>query len=239
MSDNCFKKELIDFYHRIIRFFFPVRCISCRKILSETSEIRICKDCLPKYFITPDEEQRLGNGKYDFGLYSKPYIDGVTSVLKYTDGVRRAMVNFKFNEKTCYRHTFAYCMSLRKTELPYYDFLIAVPISKERRRQRGYNQSELIAEDFARLTGTELKKDILFKIKHNLQQSKLPPRERLRNVQGVYRIYDDFKVDKKSILLIDDIFTTGSTANECAKVLKQAGAKRVHVLAACRAVRIS
>ena len=75
------------------------------------------------------------------------------------------------------------------------------------------------------------------KTKHNQRQSDLSTKERLANVRGVYRIDDDFKVDKKSILLIDDIYTTGSTVNECAKILKQAGAKRVHVLAACRAVR--
>ncbi len=237
MPDNFLKKGIRNLYHHCIRFFFPVRCMSCRKILPETSEIRICQNCLPKVQMTAQEERTLGGGQFAFGLYSMPYLDGVTSALKYTGGVRKAMLNFKFYEKTCHRHTFAYCMSLRKTDLPYYDFIIAVPISKERRRERGYNQTDLIAEDFAHITGTQLKKDILMKTKHNQRQSELSTKERLANVRGVYRIDDDFKVDKKSILLIDDIYTTGSTVNECAKILKQAGAKRVHVLAACRAVR--
>ena len=104
-----------------------------------------------------------------------------------------------------------------------------VPISKKRYKLRGYNQSSLLAKEFAEIFNLEFDKEVLIKIKNNPRQSTLSQEERFLNTQGVYKINKNAKIINKNILLLDDVFTTGATCNECAKVLKEAGAKKVGV----------
>ncbi|MCI8636957.1 MAG: ComF family protein, partial [Clostridia bacterium] len=110
-----------------------------------------------------------------------------------------------------------------------YDTIIPVPISKKRRKERGYNQSELIAKEMAKNLGIEYNTDCLFKVKNIVEQSKLNKEERQKNIQGVYELHKQNKLQNKKILLIDDIYTTGSTVNECCKILKQASPKQIEV----------
>lgn len=111
-----------------------------------------------------------------------------------------------------------------------YDIIGAVPIHKKRMLERGYNQSELIAKEIAKnIQGIEYKK-LLKKTKNNQTQSELKKEERLENVKNVYEIQNKQIIQDKKIILFDDIYTTGSTVNECSKVLKENGAKEVLVL---------
>ena len=110
-----------------------------------------------------------------------------------------------------------------------YDTIIPVPISKKRRKERGYNQSELIAKEMAKNLGIEYNTDCLIKVKNIVEQSKLNKEERQKNIQGVYELHKQNKLQNKKILLIDDIYTTGSTVNECCKILKQASPKQIEV----------
>ena len=126
-----------------------------------------------------------------------------------------------------------------------YDVIIPVPISQKRFKQRGYNQSSLIAKELARgLNNTGNKRYLcnddgtkleynnvcLFKIKDVVAQSKLNKQERKENIQGAYNLRNKEKLEGKRILLIDDIFTTGSTVNECCKTLIQAEPQKIGVL---------
>ena len=110
-----------------------------------------------------------------------------------------------------------------------YDTIIPVPISKKRRKERGYNQSELIAKEMAKNLGIEYNTDCLIKVKNIVEQSKLNKEERQKNIQGVYELHKQNRLQNKKILLIDDIYTTGSTVNECCKILKQASPKQIEV----------
>ena len=111
-----------------------------------------------------------------------------------------------------------------------YDIIGAVPIHKKRKIERGYNQSELIAKELAKnIQGLEYKK-ILIKIKNNQRQSELKKEQRLENVKDVYEIQNKQIIQGKKIILFDDIYTTGSTVNECSKIMLQAGTKKVGVL---------
>lgn len=112
----------------------------------------------------------------------------------------------------------------------YYDIIIPVPMSRKKLAQRGYNQSELIASKISRYSKIQLQKDIIIKVKENKTQSTLNKIQRLENIKNVYKIKNKQKIKAKNILLFDDIYTTGATVNECAKILKQAGAKTVNVL---------
>lgn len=116
------------------------------------------------------------------------------------------------------------CAQIKK-----YDIIIPIPISKKRFKQRGYNQSAIIANNLAKTFNIEYKENVLVKIKDNKPQSELGQNERSENVKGIYMLKDPKQIYQKKILLIDDIFTTGSTANECTKVLKENFATKVGI----------
>ena len=148
------------------------------------------------------------------------------------------MLDYKFNSKS---YLYATIVNfLLKNEkffeiLKTYDTIIPVPISKKRYKARGYNQSELIAKELVRkllASGIQIKYNnkCLFKIKDIIEQSKLNKEERQKNIQGVYKLYNKQLLYNKKILLIDDIYTTGSTVNECCKVLIEAQLKKIGIL---------
>ena len=110
-----------------------------------------------------------------------------------------------------------------------YDIVISVPVSKKRKKQRGYNQSELIAQDICRKLDKKYAKNILIKTKNTVAQSTLNKEQRQENAKGVYSLKNENKIKNKKVLLIDDIYTTGSTVNECARVLKQANLEEIGI----------
>ena len=95
--------------------------------------------------------------------------------------------------------------------------------------QRGYDQSLIIAKELSENIGIDLKKNVLIKVIDNKPQSVLKRYERLKNIKNVYKI-EDAEIKDKKILLFDDIYTTGSTVNECSRILKEAGAKEICIL---------
>ena len=107
------------------------------------------------------------------------------------------------------------------------DVLVPIPLARKKLKNRGYNQ----AEEIAKKLGKELKIpviiDCLIKIRENLPQMELSKEERQENIKGVFEIKNKEKIQGKKILLVDDVYTTGATMEECAKVLKQAGAREI------------
>lgn len=146
--------------------------------------------------------------------------------------IRKVILNYKFKDKSYLYKTIV--NFLLKNEkffeiLKSYDTMIPVPISRKRRKERGYNQSELIAREIAKRVEIDYNNQCLFKTKNIIEQSKLNKEERQKNIQGVYELHNEKLLQDKKILLLDDIYTTGSTVNECTKILKQAQPKSVSV----------
>ena len=111
-----------------------------------------------------------------------------------------------------------------------YDIIIVVPISKKRQKERGYNQSELIAKEISKMLSIKIEKNIIKKLKNTPPQSSLNKEQRQENIRGVYKVFNIEKIENKNILIIDDIYTTGSTVNECSKMLRKAQPRKVDVL---------
>ncbi|MBR4079181.1 MAG: ComF family protein, partial [Christensenellaceae bacterium] len=110
------------------------------------------------------------------------------------------------------------------------DIITCVPLHPIRRRERGYNQSELIAKRLSELTSIPYS-PLLIKIRNTPPQSTLKSHaERLDNIHGAFQLKDDPDLSGKHILLADDVFTTGATAEECTALLKSAGAASVRVI---------
>lgn len=118
------------------------------------------------------------------------------------------------------------------------DALVPVPLHKIRLRERGYNQSEMISKGISRITGIKVIGDLLIRVRNTETQTKLNFEQRIENVKEAFKLrekYKDFVVGKRFII-VDDVITTGSTINECAKTLIDSGASKVLVLSVAVAV---
>ena len=151
------------------------------------------------------------------------------------------ILDYKFNEKSYMYKTFVNFLLKNKKifeNIKKYDKIIPVPISKKRYKERGYNQSLLIAKEISMQISYETNNNIklelvnncLIKTKNIIEQSKLNKEDRQHNIQGVYTLKNGSILTNKSILLLDDIYTTGSTVNECSRVLQQAKPNKIGVL---------
>lgn len=107
--------------------------------------------------------------------------------------------------------------------------MIIVPLSSKRKRLRGYNQSQLIAEIISNILQIKIQNKILFKTKNILPQSTLNKEQRKNNIKGAFKAKNIEKIKNKKILLIDDIYTTGSTLNECSRTLVKNGIKKENI----------
>ena len=118
-----------------------------------------------------------------------------------------------------------------------YDIILSVPLHKKRLKERGYNQSQLIAKKLVKEYNLHNNKkmiyynDVIIKTKNIKPQSTKNLKNRIQDVIGIYEIKNKEKIIGKNIIIFDDIYTTGSTANECKKILLEAGANNVGILA--------
>lgn len=208
----------------ILNLIYPNVCGFCGDINKEN----ICTECskkIEKYKILRIEKS------------TNQYIEKQCFIYKYEGEIREAILKFKFQEEAYLYRTFAE-MILDNLEVCEYiktfDVIIPVPIHRKRRLERGYNQSELIANEISKQLRINIERNILIKIRNNPKQSTLKLEERKNNVKNAYEARENQKIKNRKILIIDDIFTTGNTVNECAKKLKEAGASKVSVLTIAR-----
>ena len=155
-------------------------------------------------------------------------------IFKYTGILRDKIIEYKFNNKSYLYKTFEKIILNNKKVCDFIkccDIIIPVPINNKRYKERGYNQSLLIAKEIPKfIENIYLRTDIIIKSKETKTQSSLNKDERKKNVKGAFEINKNINLANKKILIFDDIYTTGSTVNECAKVLKKFGVKEVNVL---------
>ena len=207
---------------------YPTICGICEKINKDG----LCPKCnleLKKQA----EVNILQKEEIEENIKKEKYFEELMYIFKYEGQVRKLILDYKFNEKSYLYKTFV--NFLLKNEklfenIKKYDKIIPVPISKKRNKERGYNQSMLIAEEIANKTNLELVNNCLIKTKNIIEQSKLNKEDRQQNIQGVYSLQNERLITKQKILLVDDIYTTGSTVNECCKILQQANPKTIGVL---------
>ena len=203
----------------VLDLFFPPICGICGKF----DKNWICENCREKL-----------NLKRKFiitNIYGKEYKKFIFLYL-YED-IRNLILDYKFNGKSYLYHTFCrvilddneICNELKK-----YDSIIPVPMSKNKKSRRGYNQTELISKSLAKELGLEYNNKSLVKIKSNQTQSTLTEKERFENVKNVFEVEHKELIKGKNIILFDDILTTGATIDECSKVLKKNGVNDIVVL---------
>ena len=220
--------KILKIQEKISNLLYPPICGICEKINKDA----LCPKCnleLKKQA----EVNILQKEEIEENIKKEKYFEELMYIFKYEGQVRKLILDYKFNEKSYLYKTFV--NFLLKNEkifenIKKYDKIIPVPISKKRNKERGYNQSMLIAEEIANKTNLGLVNNCLIKTKNIIEQSKLNKEDRQQNIQGVYSLQNERLITNKKILLVDDIYTTGSTVNECCKILQQANPKTIGVL---------
>ena len=225
------------FTDKIMAFLFPNICPFCGKV----SEAGICGACRAKipYVRNPycmrcgkpirrEEEEYC----YDCSRHSHYYESG-RAVWQHVSVVRPAIYQFKYHNRRIYGRAFAremvraYGRTIRKWQIA---IIIPIPLSKSRRRKRGYNQAEILAKEIGRLMDIPVDTESLIRNKNTIPQKVMDARGRRKNLQHAFA-WKGMKLQGVNVLLIDDIYTTGSTIDVAAKMVRLAGAEKVHFLA--------
>lgn len=206
----------------------------CGEYLPLDSSLLFCSACLKNLPLIPPEHCPVcgkvtpsGSARCFQCHTEKNYFRQHRSVVFYTDEIRTVLLRYKFYKKRHYAGSIGTLMSSYVTEP--YDFVTSVPISKERKRSRGYNQSQLLAKQIEKIRNIPYL-DTLNKDCDTPPQSQLGYRQRRANLQHCFSPVNQQIWKGAKLLLIDDIFTTGATANECSKLLIRSGAESVDVL---------
>lgn len=231
---------------KIIKILFPVTCSVCKINIDYKKRVRICDKCndlleknnglFCKKCALPLKDGgehcyicRKDKYYYKFNIMRSAYI--------YKGIIRDLILKFKYSNRMFLTYDFANEMSSLIKEnkcFSNYDYIIPVPINITRKIKRGYNQAELLADNIAGNLNKPVLKNVLYRKKITKPQFKLSKKSRAENIKGSFLIKNNKSIYKKNILLIDDIATTGLTVSECAKVLKEAGAKKVFVATLAR-----
>ncbi|MDR2709556.1 MAG: ComF family protein [Elusimicrobiota bacterium] len=230
----------------LLGFIFPVTCSLCGKVLSSVSSQRICQDCQNELLkVEGDICIKCGDKPSREGTFCKTCqndlnffaFDKLRAVFKYNDKIRKLILQFKYSNRVFLADFFASSIyqAFKDDELFFNcDIVLGVPISFIRRAHRGYNQAELVAKKLAKLINKPHCPKILFRKKITKAQFKLSKKERQKNLLNSFWAKNSPEIKDKSVLLIDDIATTATTASACAAELKRAGAKYVFVLVIAR-----
>ena len=212
----------MNLFNAVLNLFFPKTCGICEKICTSA----ICSVCKKKL-----EKITIPHRKC-FLEITGIYYDEHMHIFKYEGLIK--VRQYKFGNQAYLCEFFAEIIYSNKKVMKYinkYDYIIPIPLHKYRNRERGYNQSFLILKALAKKNkNIIIKNNILQKQRNIKPQSSLNKLERKNNIKNAYTITNKLEIKNRKILLFDDVFTTGSTTNECSRVLKENGAKKIGVL---------
>lgn len=198
----------------------PIRQPACKKcgreVISDQAEY--CPDCMG---------------------HARSFVSGV-SLLHYNEAARHSMAAIKYKNRREYLDFYSQAIVYRYGRWLGFtgaDALVPVPVHPARQRKRGFNQAEELSVRISRLTGIPVCSGLLIRTRKTVAQKDLNAAERLKNLQSAFGIssYYERHPEKlpEAVVLVDDIYTTGSTAEACTRILLTAGVKRVHVLTIC------
>lgn len=218
--------------------FYPseYKCLICGEELNHNTLYSICDDCMEKLpFNNGKVCLRCSEPINTMASYcincknTKPYYTKNTSLFLYEDPIREIIRKLKYDNKKYLAHTFSNMIAGEVSRMDVsFDIVIPVPLYYKRLKYRGYNQSELLTESLKTKLNLNVDTTALIKIRNTRTQANLTRTERMENLKDAFKVTDKAKVKGKTILLIDDVFTTGTTINECSKTLIEAGAKAVY-----------
>ncbi|MGA1826116.1 MAG: ComF family protein [bacterium] len=227
---------------------FPPSCIICGNLFTIGSKDVMCKRCLERsatiippfchYCGLPIHEDR-GNTLCKSCSHPTWSFDRARSYFVYSGIIKQAICAFKYKKNMRIGKWFAWKMGMDLSKKidgqDRYHMICPVPLSDTKLRERGFNQSFILAQGISTILDIPIQ-SLLRERKQKQSQVGLDDKTRWSNIQGKFFITSGETINRKRILLIDDVFTTGATVNECAKMLKKNGASHVGILTLARAV---
>lgn len=205
-------------------FFYPSACLSC-KVRLNPAEKHICTSCWASL-------KAVGETDYE-GILRFDAIDAIHSGYYYDDVLQKSIHALKYDRALSLIPKFAARLEAvwhLNTNLKKATLITAIPLNPIRKRERGYNQAELLGRAVGHLIGVPYA-ETLQRLRHTESQTKMNTADdRIKNVEGVFDVIAGVDIKSQSVIIVDDVITTGSTANACAAALKKVGASKVFVL---------
>lgn len=230
-----------------MNLLFPRVCAVCGQMVGMQGDF-VCYECLDKLSLVKQPAcKKCGKeiisepAEYcpDCSRYPKSFESGM-ALLNYNEVTRKSMAEIKYKNRREYLDFYAEAMGVRfekRVQRIQPEMLVPVPVHSSRKRKRGFNQAEELALRLGRRWQLPVCSDMLVRIRKTDPQKELTPTERLKNLQDAFALKQPGKrwngTLPQTILLIDDIYTTGSTVEACTRVVKEAGIERVHVMVIC------
>ena len=227
---------------------FPRACYHCKRILRGESNPCFCSDCwstiafledprcpscgkpfVSKVALSYSPGHRCGDCRV-----RPPLFDQAVAMGPYEGVLAESIRLFKYHGKTNLAGPLGELLVRELGKLSTADCLIPVPLHPKRLREREYNQALLLCDSIKKQTGLQVIPDIIERVRETRPQTGLPIKDRRRNVRGAFIVKRPQYIEDRRVMLIDDVLTTGATVNECARILKRAGAKAVYVLTLAR-----
>lgn len=224
---------------------YPRYCLLCHKKISvkDTKEL-VCTECIEAITLNiPPFCQKCGRhilGKYATKNICKDcahtnfYFDRAWASCRYDDSVREMIHNFKYKNKIGLKKQLSELLIkfVKNYYLPvnHCDYVIPIPLSPSKFREREFNQAQILADELASHFGLKMMDSNLKRIRNTQSQTELEKKLRWQNIQGAFSLKESNLIREKVILVIDDVLTSGATISEAAKTLKEAGAAVVFAL---------
>ena len=221
---------------------FPRRCPVCHEIVLPRGGL-ICPGCVSRLHfvrepfchkcgkeITDDQKEYCR----DCSSHRRSFEYG-RALINYTETAKSSMVKIKYKNKREYLDFYIEAIALRFGKViknMRADALVPVPVHPSRLRARGFNQAEVLAEGLGKRLQIPVRQDLLLRTRKTVPQKNLSPHERLKNLEQAF-CAGQIPAGIRSVILVDDIYTTGSTVEACARVLKKAGVKNVYFITIC------
>jgi ComF family protein len=247
-DSGFYRSRLTGYWSRLVDLVFPPLCHACRELLPDGGEPMLCSACLaaatpllsPLCSCCGRPFADFGGGDHLCGncLTAPPPFAMARGALLFAGTTRDLIHQFKYGGRVMLRRPLAL---LTAGHLDSYavkfgaDLIVPVPLHKRRLRQRGFNQAVLLGEVFAARWDLPLQRNNLQRSRWTEPQVNLTAAARAENVKGAFTLAEPDLINGKRILLVDDVYTTGSTVKECSRVLNRAGALDVAVVTVARA----
>jgi ComF family protein len=240
----------ISFLHRILEVMLPSSCCYCHSPVDNAQIPHFCSSCWSDFtllhgpscptcgrpFDSPEALSYSPDHSCLSCRHSPPDFDQALSVGLFEGSLREAVHQFKYRPCRSLGKPLGDWMTAKINVLMTIDVIMPVPLHIKRLRQRGFNQALLLAHRMSRRQGIKLSIDNLVRVRPTRPQVELAGEERRKNVKGAFILRQPEKMENRHVVLVDDVFTTGATMNECASVLKKAGASQVTALTLARAM---
>ncbi len=228
----------------VLDFALPPRCGGCGTIVETVDSF--CAECWSKLDFLQGGCSHCGLPLQSTDadicgacLANPPRLDRIRAAVAYDDISRSIALRLKYGRKTALARTMSRYMRPLLGDFVYNSILVPVPLHRRRLWSRGFNQSAIVARELSRSTGVPVVVDALKRVRATPPLKGMAVRQRRRTVAGAFRAHRSAELRGRAVILIDDVFTTGSTANACARVLKRAGAERVDLISWARVIRPS